>query len=64
MRLLIAFGAVLSSVLALALPAAHAEVKLASACAADNFQTQNLQQFADDVNRATGTLRASWSRIR
>ena len=34
--------------------AAQVEINLASAYAADNFQTQNLQQFADDVKKLTG----------
>ncbi len=42
---------------ALLLQAAHAapvEVNMATAYAADNFQTQNLQLFANDVAKATG----------
>ncbi|MGI4849072.1 MAG: TRAP transporter substrate-binding protein [Janthinobacterium lividum] len=39
-----------SPALALALPS---EISIATAYAADNFQTQNLQMFADDVRRAT-----------
>lgn len=34
--------------------AAPLEISVATAYSADNFQTQNLQQFADDVKRATG----------
>jgi TRAP-type C4-dicarboxylate transport system substrate-binding protein len=38
----------------LTLPArAAAEINIATAYAADNFQTQNIQQFADDVKSAT-----------
>lgn len=53
-RLLLAWAA------ALAMPAAHADTKwdLPSGYAANTFQVQNLQQFADDVAKATsGKLR-------
>lgn len=33
---------------------AQTEIRFATAYGADNFQTQNLQQYADDVRRATG----------
>jgi TRAP-type C4-dicarboxylate transport system substrate-binding protein len=36
-----------------AVQAAPVEINVASAYAADNFQTQNLQQFADDVKKLT-----------
>jgi TRAP-type transport system periplasmic protein len=44
--------------LAVAPPAGAAELHVATAYSADNFQTRNLQQYAEDIARVTrGTLR-------
>lgn len=54
-RMLICLIAVCIAMLSGAMPALaeSIEIKLASAYADDNFQTQNLRQFAEDVARAT-----------
>ena len=38
--------------------AASLDINVATAYAPDNFQTQNLQQYANDVARATGANNA------
>lgn len=52
-RVLAAVVLFLAQALTMHAAAAAADIDMATAYAADNFQTRNLQQFADDVRKAT-----------